>query len=334
MRRLSAIDLRLLRIFTTVVDCNGFQKAQIALNIAQSTLSTHITNLETKLGSKLCERGRAGFHLTDAGRETYDAIQTLLLSIEGFEARMGRVHGNRAQVFRIATIDTVVTCDDIGLDAAIAVFHEAHPGVVIDLEILSAAAIEQSVAEGRRDLAIGPLSQALPSLVYRALSLETHSLYCGAEHPWFKRTAKSISHADFKSAHFSVRSYRYFDDVYRFGRSTANASVSSMEAQEILILSGKYIGFLPDHAAQRWVTSGKMRAIKPNEWGLRSQFFAAFNPTDEMSSLKTFFVECLERRRSRTAVQNGDVAGGDAERVSAPINPRNSKRGGERSRLV
>jgi LysR family transcriptional regulator, transcriptional activator for bauABCD operon len=290
MRRLSTIDLRLLRIFTTVVDCNGFQKAQIALNIAQSTLSSHITSLEAKLGSKLCERGRGGFKLTRAGQETYDAIEALLRSIEGFEARMGRVHGTRSQVLRITTIDTLVTYRDIALDAAIAAFHDDYPDVAIDLEVTGPQSIEQSIAEGRRDVAIGPMAQALPSLEYRSLTTETHSLHCGSSHPWFNRDDSTIAHGDFLAAHFSVRAYRYFDDVYRFGRATANASVSSMEAQEILILTGKYIGFLPDHAAARWVGSGAMRAIKPQQWGLKSHFFIAHEPSGELKTIKQAFV--------------------------------------------
>lgn len=321
MRRLSTIDLRLLRIFTTVVDCNGFQKAQIALSIAQSTLSTHVATLEAKLGSKLCERGRAGFRLTHAGRETYEAIQALLLSIDGFEARMGRVHGNRSHVLRIGTIDTVVTCSDIGLDKAIARFHSRYPEVAIDLEVLSAASIEQSVADGRRDLAIGPLSQALQSLAYQSLSIETHSLYCGDQHPWFKRSDKSIAQTDFASAHFSVRSYRYFDDVYRFGRSTANATVSSMEAQVILILSSKYIGFLPDHAAAHWVARGRMRAVKPNEWGLRSQFFAAHNPSGELCAIKQDFVDCLLNRKRQSSAADQAPGSKDDMVATSPVRP-------------
>ena len=43
MRHLSDIDLRLIRIFCTIVDCSGFAGAQIALNMAQSTLSTHLS---------------------------------------------------------------------------------------------------------------------------------------------------------------------------------------------------------------------------------------------------------------------------------------------------
>jgi LysR family transcriptional regulator, transcriptional activator for bauABCD operon len=293
MRRLSTIDLRLLRIFTTVVDCNGFQKAQLALNIAQSTLSTHIASLEAKLGSKLCERGRGGFKLTQVGKETYDAIQALLVSIDGFESRMGRIHGTRSEVLRIATIDTVVSWREIGIDKAIADFHDSYPDVAIDLEIANPQSLEQSVTEGRRDVVIGPLAQAMPSLEYRPLATETHSLYCSVLHPWFKRKDATITQTDFLSAHFSVRAYRYFDDVYRFGRATANASVSSMEGQEILILSGKYIGFLPDHAASRWTELGEMRAVKPNKWSVNSQFLVAHHPSGTLKDIKQAFVKCL-----------------------------------------
>ena len=50
MRHLSDIDLRLIRIFCTIVESNGFAGAQIALNMGQSTLSTHLAALEAKLG--------------------------------------------------------------------------------------------------------------------------------------------------------------------------------------------------------------------------------------------------------------------------------------------
>ena len=293
MRRLSAIDLRLLRIFATVVDCNGFQKAQLALNISQPTLSTHIASLEAKLGTKLCERGRGGFKLTDTGKDTYGAIQRLFLSIAAFEAHMGRVHGSRSEVLRISIIDTVVSWRDIGIEKAIAAFHVTFPDVAIDLEVVSPQLLEQSVMDGRRDIVIGPLTQALPGLEYRALATETHSLYCGRAHLWFQRNDTEITEADFLTAPFSVRAYRYFDDVYRFGRSTANASVSSMEGQEILILSGQYIGFLPDHAADRWVRSGDMRAVKPNQWSIRSPFSLGFRPGGALKDIKQAFVQGL-----------------------------------------
>ncbi|BBE70851.1 LysR family transcriptional regulator [Oharaeibacter diazotrophicus] len=289
MRRLSGIDLRLLKIFATVVECNGFQNAQIALNISQSTLSTHIANLEAKLGSRLCERGRAGFKLTRAGEETYEGAQDLFRSIESFEARMGRVHGTESRRFRIGVIDTVVTSREVGLDRAVAAFGAAYPDVFVDLEISPPQLLERSLAEGRRDIVIGPLSQSVPAFEYREVTVERHALYCGRDHPWFGRPDAGITRADLMATQFSVRAYRYFDDVYRFGKAKANASVSNMEAQEIMVLSGRYVGFLPDHAAARWVEAGLMRAVRPADWGLTSRFLIAFDPAGELRPLKRAF---------------------------------------------
>ena len=67
MRRLDNIDLRLLRVFVTLVEAGGFADAQVALNLSASTLSTHLAALERKLGGRLCERGRGGFRLTPFG---------------------------------------------------------------------------------------------------------------------------------------------------------------------------------------------------------------------------------------------------------------------------
>jgi DNA-binding transcriptional LysR family regulator len=296
MRRLSGIDLRLLKIFATVVECNGFQNAQIALNISQSTLSTHIASLEAKLGSRLCDRGRAGFKLTRAGEETYESAQELFRAIQSFEARMGRVHGTETQRFRIGVIDTVVTSAEIGLDRAVAAFGAAYPDVFVDLEVGAPQSLERSLTEGRRDVVIGPLSQSVPTLEYREVTVERHSLYCGRTHPWFERDDAAITRADFREARFSVRSYRYFDDVYRFGKATANAAVSNMEAQEILVLSGRYVGFLPDHAAARWVSAGRMRAVRPADWGMTSRFMVAFDPAGELRALKRAFAGLLTTR--------------------------------------
>ncbi len=61
LANLSEGDLRLLRVFAKVVEAGGFSAAQIELNVSQSTISTHMTALEQRLGVRLCERGRAGF---------------------------------------------------------------------------------------------------------------------------------------------------------------------------------------------------------------------------------------------------------------------------------
>ena len=47
-----------------------------------------------------------------------------------------------------------------------------------------------------------------------------------------------------------------------------------MEAQLILILSGEYLGHLPDHYGKNWIEQGAIQAIRPEDFGYRSQFYA------------------------------------------------------------
>ena len=55
------MDLRLLQVFKSVVECGGMAAAELELNIGTSTVSRHVKDLEARLGLTLCRRGRAGF---------------------------------------------------------------------------------------------------------------------------------------------------------------------------------------------------------------------------------------------------------------------------------
>lgn len=61
MIQLHDVDLKLLRVFTTIVRCGGFSAAQAALNAGQSTISEQMTHLETRLGSSSASAGAAAF---------------------------------------------------------------------------------------------------------------------------------------------------------------------------------------------------------------------------------------------------------------------------------
>ncbi|MCY1404165.1 LysR substrate binding domain protein [compost metagenome] len=45
-----------------------------------------------------------------------------------------------------------------------------------------------------------------------------------------------------------------------------------MEAQLILVLSGAYIGYLPEHYAQPWVEQKRLRTLLPATFGYQAPF--------------------------------------------------------------
>ena len=53
---LGDVDLRLLRVFMTIVQCNGFSAAHASLGMTQATISTHMRHLEERLRVLMCER--------------------------------------------------------------------------------------------------------------------------------------------------------------------------------------------------------------------------------------------------------------------------------------
>ncbi len=91
--KLSDIDLRLLRIFVGVAQSGGFAAAEIELNINRSTISLHISNLEARLGMRLCHRsrGRADFSLTAQGEQVYHATKEMLSMLDGYRHQINAI---------------------------------------------------------------------------------------------------------------------------------------------------------------------------------------------------------------------------------------------------
>jgi DNA-binding transcriptional LysR family regulator len=295
MRRLDTIDLRLLRVFITLVESGGFAGAQIALNLSQSTLSTHLADLEKRIGGQLCIRGRKSFRLTEIGRSTFEAAKKLFLNIDDFRYSIDAAQGRLTGRLRLGIVDGAVSSLHLGLQHAIG--RMLKPGVDISIDLIQATPLEleQAVAEGSRDIVIGPFSQRAPGVVYKPLFREPHRLYCGKTHALFAKSDGTIDRPQIQQARLSVRAYRHMDDLYRIGHPRAAASVLQMEAQVMLILSGHFIGFLPCHIAEQWVASGEMRAILPNSYAFDSQHFVAhLRVAERMPIIKAFLeASCL-----------------------------------------
>ena len=81
-------EIRLLKVFKTVVECGGFSAAETVLNISRSAISVHMANLEHRLKLKLCSRGRSGFSLTEEGAIIYESVRRLFSQLEDFHLIM------------------------------------------------------------------------------------------------------------------------------------------------------------------------------------------------------------------------------------------------------
>jgi len=270
MARLSDADLRLLRIFATVVECRGFAAAQAELNLSAPSISGYVTALEQRLGVRLCSRGRAGFGLTDKGAIIYREAQRLFTAVEEFTASAGAVRGRLTGNLRIGAVDCTVTNPASPLRRALRRFNERDHEVRIELTIQAPQDLQRGVLDGRLNLAIGSFPARVAALASQPLYHERNAFYCGAGHPLFTEEAVTIE--DIRAHRVVARGYWRRADLGRIGIAREAASVDNMEAQATLILSGAYLGYLPQHYAAAWEAERLLRPLLPDELAYEAPF--------------------------------------------------------------
>ncbi len=292
--RLGDMDLRLLRVFKTVVDCGGMAAAELELNIGTSTISRHVKDLEVRLGLTLCRRGRGGFALTAEGEQIYAETLRLLASTEAFRVSVDEIHRRMGGQLHVAVFDKTASNPAAHIGRAIALFCERAPDVALNLHVAPINAIERGVIDGQFQVGVIPGHRRSDSLMYDPLFDETMLLYCGASHALFGADDTSMAWADLAPHRFAGLGYHSPNmEISQQRRLSREATAFDQEAIATLILSGRFLGFLPDHYAADFVQKGLMRPLRPDEFHYLCQFLAILRRSPEPSRAARVFQACL-----------------------------------------
>lgn len=123
------MELRQLKYFVKAAETLSFSEAARALNIAQSTLSQQIKQLEDDLGLPLFDRPGHGLTLTEPGRELLPLARKTLCEADACVSRMHEL-GN----LLTGTLDIGVTYSFSPiLTETIIDFMKLHPGVKLNI---------------------------------------------------------------------------------------------------------------------------------------------------------------------------------------------------------
>jgi LysR family transcriptional regulator, transcriptional activator for bauABCD operon len=274
VRRLLDVDLRLLRIFRAIAEGQGLAGAELVLGLSPSRISAGLAELEARLGVRLCRRGRSGFALTEAGATVYEASHELFAAVDRFSNRAGAVADGVRRVLRLGAVDALVTNGELQLAQALRRFRRRLPSVQIDFLTAGPEDLERQLLGGSRDVVIVPSLSKRSELVYVPLFEERQSLYCSARHPLAHWAGNDVPASALAEHAFVARGYLHSEDLRRIGHRGAEATVETMEAQLILILSGEFIGYLPAHYADPWAEIGELRCLNEHAFSYGSPFFA------------------------------------------------------------
>ncbi|MGH8354365.1 MAG: LysR family transcriptional regulator [Pseudomonas sp.] len=285
------LDLQLLRLFVSVVECGGFSAAQGELGIGQSTISTQMAKLETRLGYRLCERGKAGFSLTPKGEQVLQATRKLFGAIETFKGEaqgmadklLGELRIGLSEALDAQVLERVAT--------AIRRFRRRNQAVQIELLSAMPAELERRLLQDQLHLAIGYFAETQSALDHRLLFSEEQALYCGAGHRLFERpptTPEQLLGED--GVHHP---YRFIQPDELWQSSLSSARSEQVEGTLAFVLSGAHIGYLPRHIAAPWVERGQLRALLPERLGFAVRFQLASHRGRHPSDAQQAFAEDL-----------------------------------------
>lgn len=258
-------EIRLLKVFEAVVECGGFSAAESELSIGRSTISIHIANLEERLNLKLCRRGRGGFSLTEEGMEVYELMKGLFSALESFRSGVNALHVTLTGELRIIASDAICMDPQSRLPETIARFADVAPDVNVLLDVKALNDIERMILNDEADIGFIPCHRQLSGLDYHTLYADQCHLYCSRTHPLFEAESgqglldrvlsSKVVHA---GIHTSPEVGAQLADMNK-------AAISYFyEARLAMILSGAYIGFMPDSYVERLVADGDLRALVPD----------------------------------------------------------------------
>jgi DNA-binding transcriptional LysR family regulator len=305
--RVTDVDLRLLRIFQTVVDCGGLSAAEIDLGIGRSTISTHIAELEGRLGTRLCQRGRSGFALTNRGKKIYEASLGLMKSLDVFRNEVNENQDAMAGELNVGICDNIIWDKEARLSQVFRDFSAIGSEVDLTLYVLSPDEIEHRLIDGRLHVGIACVMHKLASLHYEHLFDELNYLYCGREHPLFNVPDSEITTADLVASQYVKKGYAVNSDLQQANTAMGKRVVGfHVEAFALLILSGRYIGFLPEHYAAIWEEKGEMRRLHPKRYEATVNFSIMTAQGRPQTVAQSAFLSTL--RKSSTAPRSNGAA--------------------------
>jgi DNA-binding transcriptional LysR family regulator len=266
LRQVTDLDLRLLRCFAEIVDRKGFAAAQAALNISQSVMSEHLKTLEIRLGFVLCKRGPGGFKLLPEGERVYKAAKQLFASIDDFKLDIGEIGDEVSGELTLAVEDEIVTNPQCHLPEAIRLFGErAGNRVRLRVETMVGYQAISHVADGSAQLGISLSDARARDLYAQPLFEEVVELYCGVGHPLFDVPDHEITEAMLATFPYSSRGHLEPKSLSLVTREYRRGDVGlGSQAQLTLVLSGRDIGYVPQHLAVPFVAARRLRSVRPD----------------------------------------------------------------------
>ena len=184
------MELRQLRYFAKAAETLNFSHAANCLNIAQSSLSQQIKQLEDELGTQLFIRDSHSIRLTEAGEEM---LPFALRTIHDAEVCADRIRDLRKMLTGTLNIGVTHSFSPI-LTESVIYFIKTYPKIKVNIVYKQMNELMELLSNHELDFVLAfKLIQPLPNVESHILFQNTLSAIVGNNHPLASKDKVSIS---------------------------------------------------------------------------------------------------------------------------------------------
>ncbi|MBL1404340.1 MAG: LysR family transcriptional regulator [Rhizobiales bacterium] len=121
-----------IRIFLAIARAGSISGAAKRLSVQHSTVSRRLRSLEERLGSRLIERKKSGYELTETGEELQLTASKIEIEILGFEEAKGGEDANEAGVLHVSAINNMASTILMPLFTS---FSKLYPKIELHIDV-------------------------------------------------------------------------------------------------------------------------------------------------------------------------------------------------------
>jgi len=290
-----------MRLFVEVARTKSFRGAAEALDMPNSTLSRHISELEKKIGLQLLHRSTRKVELTAAGEVYFKRCQSIVEEARIAHESLLDVVERPSGTLRVSMPVDLATGH---LAPILREFAKAYPLISFEFDVTPRRVDLQS---DPFDLAIriGPPPTTPSTLVARQIALLPRYLYAS---PDYLKAAASLTHPDDLTKHVLCigQGATNQEEVWRtFHRGEERVNVmiasrfrmNSVGLSRALAVSGVGIAVLDTDLAREDVASGRLRRVLP-KWSLAPVPVHAITDTRLLPARTRLFIDFIKARLS------------------------------------
>ncbi len=273
----NVLDARRMFYFFHVVRTGSFTVAEATLDIAQSTLSRQIQQLEEDVGEQLLLRTGRGVALTHAGEIVYRQAEAILREMSVVREQLAPARQSARGSISIAASRPFTTrfLPEI-IDRFVGLFPDVH----LTVHEASSGHVYQYLADGVVDFAVVLHSPNSQKITTKKLLNEQLNLVVRNDHPLATTksvTRKSLGTIDLMLPATPHGTRSILEKYFEAGDLVIDPTLrlDSVSLMKEVIAQGKYAAILPSMACEAQLLDGSFVAIPLNPPISRTLYLAS-----------------------------------------------------------